>query len=199
VKGRRVDLYAECNVEPRAPVEQFTAECCSRCVNPECTRSTFGNSKFETRVDTWHERMFSQVPRMLPNDPRFGAIAGQKFRLIDPAAPSQPSSWMDPRDLDRPVQVAVPVQAPIAPPAQRFVSAPEPAPEPQEPAQSVQPVRSLDLPSANTPVQRGQMLGGKPAPSATPGSKEWKTAEPAPPAPANERLVKTGARVRLGS
>jgi hypothetical protein len=207
---KRVDLYAECNIEPRAPLDVFTAECCVRCVNPDCSRSRFGDSKFEDRVSNWYERLFSEVPRMLPNDERFGSIAGQKFLLIDPARPAQPANWVDPRDLEV-TRVTVPSPAPVAkaPVTPEPIVTPEPEPEPAptvepppvaeatplptEPKTPTAPARP-DLAFTNTPAKPGQMIGNrqKPTPS------EW-PASPPVEAPPDALIVKTGAKVRIGA
>lgn len=192
MKRRQLDLYAQCNVEPRAPMDVFTAECCSRCVNPECSRSNYSNSKFESRVSNWYDRLFINVPRMAPDDERFKQIAGQRFLLIDPAGiPSAPSQgWVDPRNLGTtavqvPVQIEAPRQKPPAvieePPSEALstVAAREPA--------------NLDLGLVNTPVKQGQMIGGRAAPS-----PEWRTPV-AVPSPPNAQVVKTGAKIRIGS
>jgi hypothetical protein len=203
---RRIDLYAECNVEPRAPLELFTAECCSRCVNPDCSRSRFGDSKFEGRISTWYERLFSEVPRMLPDDPRFGKIAGQKFLLIDAATPGASSSWVDPRDLERATRLVVPTPSPTptrevrpgpqppAPAPEKAVAEPEPL-IPKPPVEVVKrPAANPDLAFANTPGKQGQMLGSRPKPTAS----EWASPPPGEP-PSNAQVVKTGAKVRIGS
>jgi hypothetical protein len=180
-------------------MEVFTAECCSRCVNPQCTRSNFANSKFESRVLTWEERLFTKVPRMDPSDERFAKIAGQRFLLIDPAGstPAASQGWVDPRNLESP-RIQVPVRR-----------APQPAPKPEPPApeaeaEVVEPVEApqeelslkrapadASLAVVNTPVNQGQMIGGRPAPTAA----EWTPPSP----PAESKVVKTGAKVRLGS
>jgi hypothetical protein len=195
---RRLDLYAQCNVEPRAPLDVFTAECCALCVNPGCTRSTYGNTKFESRVSNWHERLFVNVPRMRPDDERFGKISGQKFLLIDPAgsvsAPSQ--GWVDPRDL-KPARVQVPARIEPAPPSKQAEPMPEAVPPSRAPEAPVETTRGPARPETafvNTPVTQGQMIGGKPAPAAP----EWKS--PVPIVTTKEdRVVKTGAKIRIGS
>lgn len=192
----RRDLYSECNVVG-APLDAFTEECCKHCINPECTRSAFGKTKFDQRVSTWHDRLFANIPRMDPGDPRFGKIAAQKFVLFnEPLTVS--SAWVDPRDLSD--QVAAPVipiePAPIEPTPALVVAKPaEPSVvEGPTPAPAGRLAQHLVL--ANTPVQRGQMLQppvGTPKPAVA-----WDA--PVPTADTQGvQVVKSGARVKLGS
>jgi len=185
----RTDFYGECNVVG-APVDAFTGECCVFCVNPECTRSSFGKSKFDIRVSTWYERLYSNVPRMNPEDPRFEKISAQRFIPINPPL-SINSGWVDPRDLSP--QDAT--SAAVAPP---LILTPDPKPEPQlqlEPELPQKGHLSKDLTFANTPVQQGQMIaqGKKPVTSADPWS-----APPPSTDTENVRVIKPGGKVRLG-
>lgn len=185
MKRKQLDLYAECNVEPRAPMDVFTAECCARCVNPDCVRSRVGGSKFEARVSTWYERLFRDVPRMSTEDARFHQIAGQKFVLIDPERlTSGASGWVDPRE-HKSKSVQVPVQLE---PAQESTTLTETPVQPESPVER-QRQASPDLAWVNTPAQQGRMIGAAaPAP-------QWRTA----PGQANEDVVvKTGAKIRIG-
>lgn len=207
---RQLDLYAECN-GGQAPEEIFREACCSRCVNPDCSRSMYGKTKFEDRVQNWHERMFSNVPRMAADDERYSQIAGQRFLLIDPVSLGGGSSaWVDPRDLEP--KPMVHVQRPIPSPPPPVVSAPEPikTPEPPEPPKAQEPPSAAPatVPSApvsqasvaagalNTPIKGGQMLTKK---GPEPASGGWVT----PPPPAIHEpgapVVKTGARIKIGS
>jgi len=215
----RVDLFGECNVDGN-PIDVFTAECCMRCVNPECTRSSFGKSKFDLRVSTWHDRLFEKVPKMDPGDPRFQEIAAQKFMIINPALTVASSTgWVDPRDVEasQPSQVPTPEPqvAAMEAPAMAAASALEPktsepaalepqtAPKPsQTPEPQPAPVKATgNLPKhlvlENTPAKRGQMLQppvGTPQPKSA-GS--WDA-----PIPSTDtdgvKVVKSGARVKLG-
>lgn len=146
--AQRRDLYSECNVDG-APVDVFTAECCIRCVSPECTRSSKGG-KFELRVSTWEDRLFRNPPQMNPSDPRYARIANQRFVGIDagPVPEVRSTGW---------VSTATPNE-----------SAPVPAPLPQpKPAP-----RRLVL--ANAPDQTGKVLGQ--APKQSPGP--WESTAP---------------------
>ena len=101
----RMDLYGECNLEG-APVDVFTAECCVRCVNPGCTRSSFGQSKFEIRTGTWYERLFDNVPRMDRDNPDYEKISAQNFVSINPTL-NVSSNWEDgavPLDLPEAIE-----------------------------------------------------------------------------------------------
>ena len=84
------DFFNECN-NMGVPEEDFRRIWCIRCVQPECHRSHKGKSRFEARVSTWEERLFTGVPRMPETDPRYHVLASQKFE-----------------ESQRPVQVQVP-------------------------------------------------------------------------------------------
>lgn len=77
----RKDFMKECN-NLESPLEDFKLFFCDRCFQPECTRSNYGKSRFDQRVTTWKERLFTKVPRMEPGDPRFLDITHQQFRPI---------------------------------------------------------------------------------------------------------------------
>lgn len=181
---QRRDLYGECNME-EAPVDVFTAECCMYCFNPECTRSSFGKSKFDIRVSTWYERLFSSTPRMTPDDPRYEGISAQKFLVINPALTVN-STWVDPRDI--PPQESDRIPTPIIPEPLKTERS-EPQPKSQQKS-----VRDLAL--INTSTQQNQML-----------SRENKTEIVAPdpwkaPIPTtdteNVRIIKPGEKIKLG-
>ena len=191
---RQLDLYAECN-GGQAPEDVFTEACCSRCVNPDCSRSLYGKGGFDDRVHNWYERLFSQVPKLPTDDPRYGKISGQRFLLIDPEGSQGASSdWVDPRDLEaKSVQIsrAIPATPPPAPPPVSE-SAPTPPVAAAVPASSV----------LNTPPKQGQMLPNS-SPSPQPpsaGGDGWATPPPASQhAVPDAKVVKSGARIKLGS
>ena len=188
VQLRRRDLLGECNLDG-APLDMFQQECCARCLNQECTRSIAGKSKFEQRTSTWEERLFSQVPRMDPTDPRYVVIAGQRFITVDVGrTPEVRSDWVDP---------LVPTPAPAVTPVQ--VAA--------QPVVITQKTEELSAPSArtdgfrtkpnmvlsNAPDQSGKVL--KPnAPLPTQAPKDaW-----SPQKSASEGVVLPGAVIKLG-
>lgn len=195
----RRDQYGECNVVG-APVEVFAEECCKHCINPECTRSAFGKTKFDQRVGNWYERMFSNVPRMDQGDPRFSKINAQRFMAISPSLTVN-SGWVDPRDLVEPAPQIIEVQLPTPPiviPSVKVVDGPplvvtlEEALAPTPPPTDKPRVRPQTL---NTPVKPGQMIQ-PPAGQPMPGSS-WDA-----PVPTMDtqgvRVVKAGAKVKLG-
>jgi hypothetical protein len=196
---QRHDLYGECNTVG-APTEVFTEQCCRHCINPECTRSAFGKTKFDQRIGTWYDRLFAHVPRMDQMDPRFEGIAAQRFMLINPSLTiNSTASWVDPRDLSDQVVVQDP---PVLPEPVREASAPaqptpKAAPELPEPTVSQPSTGRLptNLVTANTAVQQGRML--QPPPGAPKPSNSWDA-----PVPTTDtdgvKVVKSGARVKLG-
>jgi hypothetical protein len=196
---RKSDLYGECNVVG-APVEVFAEQCCKHCINPECTRSAFGKTKFDQRVGNWYERMFSNVPRMNQEDPRFPKISAQRFLAINQPLTVN-AGWIDPRDLveetaPQIIEVSLPTP-PIVIPSVKVVDGPplvvtlEDVPPPAPPVESP---RSRPQ-TLNTPVKPGQMIQ-PPAGQPKPGNS-WDA-----PVPTMEtqgvRVVKAGAKVKLG-
>ena len=109
--AERRDYLGECN-EHSVPLAQFQEQFCSRCVQPECSRSLHGTTKFDRRVASWRERLFTQVPHMSQEDPRFPLIAGKQFKMIQVAqkVPEVGSSWIEPNSLDSEGPAPAPVR-----------------------------------------------------------------------------------------
>ena len=214
----RLDYLGECN-DQKVPLEDFKLAFCDRCLQPECSRSLHGTSKFDQRVSTWVERLVTKVPRMDPADPRIPQIQGKQFKMFTPSLSvgQAPSAWLDPKDVKEPSASSVEEPAPAAeeeqvpplPPV--FVRPPEPAlvPEevpspptisPQIAEKSEQTGMPLALMVMNTPTQSGRMLAGSPAQTPPSPPKDPWEAPPTSPKPADgEVVVKKGATVRLGS
>jgi hypothetical protein len=183
----RRDLLAECNTE-RVPFAEFQEGWCRRCINPECSRSLFGQSRFDLRVNSWEDRLFKAPSRMDPADPRYKGIASKRFLSLDTGPTPEIRSWVDPHDP--PKVVALPAPLPVATPA---VEPPAPAAAPAaEPvtAPAVAAMPPAPLPVMNAPSQGGKMLGQPSA--APPTSDPW-----AAPVPA-KNIVPVGGRVKLG-
>jgi len=182
----RRDLLRECN-DQKVPVEDFELAFCKRCYQPECPRSIFGTMKFDQRVATWHERLFTQVPRMDPSDPRVGVFGAKLFQMVEPPIPGVTSGWDDPRDI-KTSSVSVPID--VAEPQLQLTPTPEPLPP-----RMVSETLSQDVILINTPNRSGIMLAGgasRPAP-------KTRDAWDAPvPLSIGETLVKKGATIRFG-
>lgn len=196
----RRDWVKDCISEVAAKGTQLSlpelkASFCDFCAQPECTRSLFGTSKFEQRVSTWKERLFTQVPRMQEGDPRFSAISSKGFILIPPEALLSKSSgsWLDPRDV-KPVSVSVPesVKGEESSPAP---AQEEPAPAQPAPAAPTPEPMSREVVLINTPVQRGIMLPGGTQTGPRPQRDQWDAPQPVRP---GEKVVQRGATVRFG-
>jgi len=176
----RLDLYAECNIQG-AREDEFTAQCCVVCLNAECTRSRSVDTKFQKRVDTWYEDMFSAVPRMTPDDPRFGSIAAKRFESVNPALTVSsswgPPVWEEPATAAPPKEEASEVEVARS----TSVEAPTLATDPIAPPESTPTPRPASL---NTQPQANRMIPGAPTPTPT-------------PKPGN--VVKPGAVIKLGS
>lgn len=128
------------------PIPEFQEAFCSRCTQPECTRSLTSTSKFDQRVQNWEERLFIKVPRMSKDDPRYEPIVtmGQKFQTLET---SQSSEWVDPNQMERKPMIVVPGNV------SRTTSSP--------------------AGGKNTPFQNGTMLGGKEPPTQKPALDPW--------------------------
>ena len=192
MSASRRDLLGECNIG-QFPLDVFQSQCCSGCFNPECSRSLFGQSRFDLRVGQWEKALFTDVSRMSPDDPRYNSLAGKKFLTIDTGrTPEIRSDWVDPRDVSRetpPIQ-ASPVPIQVSPPVESAPQVPEPLPIPAQQSTGV----PTQLLLANTPASSGIMLASAPAkPLATPSRDPWATPE-APKDP----VVPVGGRVKLG-
>src|SRR4051812_12875985 len=146
----KVDHLRLCN-EHNIPFRDFEAQFCQRCLQPECTRSQHGKSRFDTRVMTWEDRLFTHVSRMDPSDERFKNITAQKFLLVDPGTPKAPSAWVDPKDLEPTRTISIPAPEPTHAPV---VVAPVSSPAPVVPP----PPTTTQLPM-NTPNRPRQMVG----------------------------------------
>ena len=194
------DLLRECN-DKQAPLDDFQTGFCSRCINPECTRSLYGQSRFDLRVNTWEDRLFKNVPKMDSQDPRFQPIAGKKFLTIDTGRTPEvrTSSWADPRDLqdepaNRPTPPVTPQGMPMVPVAVMDLT-PSPTESPLQEAPQAQPRSPGRVPThlllSNTLSRQGQMIGGQPEAAAP--RDPWAT-----PEPPKDPVVPVGSRVKMG-
>lgn len=190
---RRRDLLGECNADAH-PIDTFTTECCANCFNPGCTRSLSGKLKFDQRVSTWYDRFFGDQDKMLPGDPRFTRISGQKFLMLDPGLVGRPpeigASWVDPRDLDDQATGA-PVK-PVAVPT-----------NPRPPAGLREVPRQLLLANSPRPVplviQAPAAIDiGRTAPAPPVQKDPWAPPGPAPVPASDVPVIQPGARVKLG-
>jgi hypothetical protein len=195
-------------MQPGTPIDVLTREWCARCLNPECSRSAMGQSKFETRVLNWEEKLFKNPPKLAPDDPRFAQIVAHKFITIDVGrTPEIRSEWIDPRDLKEPeppfvhsAQARIIVPPSVPPPPESAPAAP-PTPEarPLSPPSDSGSPRSgptLALVGANAPDQGGRMLRGSPTGPNNKGDADpW--APPEPPDPA-DKVVQPGATIKMG-
>jgi len=183
------DFLKECNNQG-VPLEDFKLAFCNLCLQPECTRSSHGLSKFDQRTKTWKERLFTEVNTLDPNDPRYLGIAGKDFLVIDPKPSSGvPSSWDDPRDLSKKVQVSVP---------SGFMAQEEPKEVPKEPPlRESKPEPSERSILLNTPNQESFFLQGAPERVRVSSVKRdpWETPTPRS---SEDVVVSKGATIKLG-
>lgn len=192
----RRDLLAECN-DQGVPLDQFQLSFCNRCLQQECTRSQFGKSRFDVRVQNWHQDMFTNIPRLDPSDPRYAGIAAQRFLTIDASPrPEVRSAWVDPRDLTEGAQPPKAPQIPAvaASEAPALVAELPPAAAAASSVKKMGREQVVRLPTLNTPNSAPRMIGSaKPTPPKDP----W--AAPAPSPASGEKLASPGVRVTLGT
>lgn len=198
----RRDFLKECHSQVAAKAKEpltfdmFTEAYCARCLQPECTRSSHGKTKFDQRVTSWADRLFLKVPRMDQSDPRFESISRQEF------APAQETlvvrGWGTESEPEPP-------RAFIPEPAQETSKDEIPAtneplpvyPQPDNSGASI----SRDTLLMNTPVVTEQYLPGAskqsiPIRSTKKNVDSWGAPEQSAP---SEVIVNAGATVRFGS
>jgi len=194
--SNRKDFLAECN-EHGVPVPDFQAAFCSRCMQPECTRSQHGKSKFDRRTLTWEDRLFLGVPKLSESDPRYLPILNADFRTIS-EGPTKVSihnpSWNDPRDI--PKNSAEIAKVPLG-----TVSIESQPPLEENPEKSLAPTLPSvvkDLPKhlllLNAPAQPSMLPGALQQPQPDPWAGPVPKGEPLPSAP----IVKKGAKIKFG-
>lgn len=200
----RRDLLAECNTANEG-LPTFQETWCKRCTQPDCTRSSFGLTRFDVRTRTWEDRLFINPPRMDPSDPRFALLNRPHFLSVDVGPTPELRSWVDPASQTAPVEAPVVVkkdEPPVLtavltdpPPVAQETAAPAPVPTPAPVQRPTEADPNLAVLSMQTPNQTGAMIVGvrsaNPPPSATP-KDPW-----AAPTPA-ENVVPVGGRVKLG-
>lgn len=189
----KVDHLRTCN-DQNVPFQDFDLQFCQRCIQPECTRSQHGKSRFEQRALNWESRLFLNVPRMDPTDERFSTISGKRFVSVEGSRPAVSSAWIDPRE-DRPVQVQVPVQAEPEPLELVPVAPKEAAPPSPQPVQVTENPTPAGQPRNTAPRPR-QMIGGAEPKPAAPVLDPWQPTRTQPLRP-GETLVQPGARIKF--
>jgi len=215
----RRDNLGECN-QLKVPTEDFKMFWCNRCLQPDCTRSLYGTTKFERRVTTWLDRLFLKVPKMETGDPRFRDISSKEFHpVLDsweisseiPTAKEQP---------DQPVSfLAVPTEEVLikeASESEGTENQPESETQPlskEVGTPLVIPARgnleSLALmntsnrsglylpgnPSSSTEFPNGSGRGSKPSVKGDPSNDPWAAPKQRH---SSEVVVEAGATIRLG-
>lgn len=206
------DWLGECN-DQHVALDDFQRAFCDRCLQVECTRSQHGKSQFEARVADWEDRLFNQIPRMDPADPRYALLSAKKFITLDTGAVPEVRGWIDPLNLEEPPEAPPPTPEPrtyeMSPTtlakAQAIVDLDEKGPvvaqeeptAPEPPRNIPEPPKTVPLVSMlNTPVVRGQMVGKKAdGPAVAPVSDPW---EPKKATTDGLKIVPKGAKIRLG-
>jgi len=150
------DFLKECMSEVgNIPLDQFNLAFCRRCGNQECSRSRLNNS-FQTRVQTWEDRLFKNPPRASEDDPRFNNIRSKKFSPIGKSSYEIHTTQNIPVTSLKEEPEASPVQPPPAP----IQPAPLPPPTVQPPPAPVAPP-PVNPNIGNTEFNQGTMIGNQ--------------------------------------
>jgi hypothetical protein len=162
------DYLKDCMSEVgNIPLDQFNLIFCRRCGNQECTRSRLNNS-FQTRVQTWEDRLFKSPPRADDDDPRFSNIRAKKFLPVGrqsyeihttqniPIIPLKEETSKPPAPIQPPAPT--PVQPP---PVQPPPTQSQPKPQPKPPPTPVAPPPVSPPNIGNTEFNQGTMIGGQ--------------------------------------
>lgn len=180
-----------CN-EQGLPFTEFMANWCSRCFQPECSRSLHGKTRFDARISSWEERLFLNPSKLDSSDPRYRDIATKKFLAMAPTNPAERSAWMDPRDVETTKVISIPTPAPEPPPP----PPPEPKVEASPPVRGPEQASTPPQVLTNTPNRPRQMIAGAAVPPPPLVSDPWRPMQPVKP---GETVVKPGARIKFGS
>lgn len=197
---------------------QDMTQFCSNCLNPECSRSLYGRTRFDKRTNEWFDNLFAKVPRLSPDDPRYLPIAKQNF--LDVPGPQgrapAPQTWVDmhtpmakqqeaaatsrPAFFQQPAPVVeqqpAPTQSePVAQPVSPSIEVPKPPVPPETRGPVPNQYQLPKMPVINTPSRAGVIVpnpGGATVASSPAARDPW-----APIQPAKDRVVKPGARITL--
>lgn len=192
------DFYSDCHILQggvKLSVQGLHDYACHKCLNPDCTRSISGTSKFEQRVANWEESIFLNPSRLDPSDPRYLDISSKRFLSIVPSEPGRKSGWDDPRELAS-VAVSVP-ETLAATPTVPLIDLPPSEPPMPTPAVVVPetPPAQLVAQRGNTPNRSRQMIGGDEQKPESPVLDPWQPKQAIKP---GETIVKPGAKIKLG-
>jgi hypothetical protein len=209
------DYLSYCNNQGVA-LEDFKAAFCSRCFNPTCSRSLAGQSLFEERIHTWHERLFKNPQSLPKEDPRYALISAVNFQEV-PVGPipiigqqAALSTWLDPRDLSaapeppkpQPQKVSSPrVQAPEPAETQGLELIPSEPPEAPQKSTEPQAQPAVGAPRQaplQTPFQQGVMIGNASAPQASPPNDPWAASPPQEETTTPVKVIQPGGKIRFG-
>lgn len=197
--AQRRDFLKECHtqvvgqVKEPLPLTEFGSAYCARCLQPECSRSTHGTTKFDQRVATWKERLFLDVPKMDPNDPLFKSISSKDFQPVQESLVVL--GWGDSDSDPQPVMDVTP-----EPPQVVAIKEPEEQTPYFQPSNSTPSISRESL-LLNTSVESEQYLPGAPKSSGasnTPKKRidSWGASEQSTP---SEVVVTAGATVQFRS
>lgn len=98
-KGKE-DFISEClnSMEQKGSLEDFEIAFCSVCINPDCHRSKWSDSKWMTRM-LMQEEALSHPTFMSQDDPRFIALNQEmRFEEIDPTLHNYYGGWVEIQD-----------------------------------------------------------------------------------------------------
>ena len=160
------DFLKECMSEMgNVPLDVFNRELCLKCANRECVRAGMNNSLFDKRVRDWRDKLFLNVERVEPGDPRFSEIEAKHFMPLGgssswevrgPEPVTEPEPVVEPEPEPEPEEVSVESEPDLE-------EIPEPEPERIEEPEPAEAIPVPPVPT-NTQFDQGAMLGGQ-APS----------------------------------
>jgi hypothetical protein len=213
------DLLKGCN-ERGLPIDEFTAHWCSRCKQPNCSRSAFGTPLMEQRVKNQERRLLhpQQVDHTLA---KYAQIVGVGFkdmlhRAVQLEVSDQKGDWEIPEIpvLDGQVHVspADAVDAAVRAMGRKVTPSSEPEPEPAPSAEREEeptpvevetpvepPPRKPETPirptAMNTATPQGVVIGDEPVPEQKPRAAvdTWEI----PEGPIAKK-AKVGATIKMG-
>ena len=176
----KLDFLKECMSGFNSiPIDQFNLTWCVICVNKECGRAKAGQL-FNTRAETWKEKLFTEVKRADEKDPNYNHIFSKPFLLVNadpltiqsiPSFPQPPPEAEESKPTPiQPVNFKVEEQ-PVEIKEEILETTPEPEPVVPESVPTISPtapaVNSNSAVPFNTPFNAPVMIKQKATPNDT--------------------------------
>lgn len=93
------DFIKECleSMPQKGSIDDFERAFCDVCINPDCQRSRFTDSKWLTRMILQEEALYHPVFAD-PNDPRYDSLRQTRFEPVDEQTVKYYGGWLDVRE-----------------------------------------------------------------------------------------------------